>query len=82
MSDVLSRIGSWLELPHVHIPQPSYGHFTALRANLRRLGTAANLTSDAHRATLAVERGYVLYSTDTDFSRFPGLRWVNPCHHA
>jgi predicted nucleic acid-binding protein len=28
---------------------------------------------------LAMERGYVLYTTDADFARFPGLRWVNPC---
>jgi hypothetical protein len=26
-----------------------------------------------------MERGYVLYKTDADFVRFPGLRWVNPC---
>ena len=50
-----------------------------LREALERLGTAGNLTTDAHLATLAIERGYVLYSTDADFARFPGLRWVNPC---
>jgi uncharacterized protein len=33
----------------------------------------------AHLAVLAMERGYVLYSTDADFGRFPGRRWVNPC---
>jgi hypothetical protein len=33
-------------------------------------------------AVLAMERGYVLYSTDTDFARFSGLRWVNPCKEA
>ena len=76
---VLDSIESWLELPHVHIPQPSDEHFARLRDNLERLGTAANLTTDAHLATLAIERGYVLYSTDTDFARFPGLRWVDPC---
>jgi len=76
---VLDSIESWLELPHVHIPQPSDEHFARLRENLERLGTAANLTTDAHLATLAIERGYVLYSTDTDFARFPGLRWVDPC---
>jgi len=76
---VLDSIEGWLQLPHVHIPQPSEGHFVKLRANLERLGTAANLTTDAHLATLATERGYVLYSTDTDFARFPGLRWVDPC---
>jgi hypothetical protein len=31
---------------------------------------------------LAMERGYILYSTDTDFARFSGLRWVNPCKEA
>ena len=79
VGDVLSRIESWLALPHVHIPHPSDRHFMALRAKLEHLGTAANLTTDAHLATLAAERGYVLYSTDNDFARFPGLRWVDPC---
>ena len=67
-----------LALPHVHIPVPAEGHFSRLRANLENLGTAGNLTTDAHLATLAMERGYTLCSTDTDFARFPGLKWRNP----
>ena len=79
VGDVMSRLEGWLALPHVHIAQPSDGHFGKLRAELERLGTAGNLTTDAHLAILAMERGYILYSTDTDFARFSGLRWVNPC---
>ena len=79
VTDVLGRIQTWLDLPHVHIPHPSDGHFASLRQALERLGTAGNLTTDAHLATLGIERGYVLHSTDTDFARFPGLRWTNPC---
>jgi hypothetical protein len=79
VTEVTGRIASWLDLPHVHVVQPSDGHFARLRAELERLGTAANLTTDAHLAVLAMERGYVLYTTDTDFARFPGLRWINPC---
>lgn len=75
---VTERLASWLELPHFHIPHPSDRHFNRLRDNLEQLGTAGNLTSDAHLATLAIERGYILYSTDADFSRFPGLKWINP----
>ena len=79
VSDVMARIEAWLDLPHIHLAQPSDTHFVRLRAELERLGTAGNLTTDAHLAVLAMERGYVLYTTDTDFARFPGLRWVNPC---
>jgi uncharacterized protein len=77
--DVMARIDSWLDLPHLHLAQPSDTHFARLRTELERLGTAGNLTTDAHLAVLAMERGYILYTTDTDFARFPGLRWVNPC---
>ncbi len=77
--DVLDRIEGWLMLSHIHIPHPSDRHFSRLRSNFESVGTGGNLTTDAHLATLAVERGYILYSTDTDFARFPGLRWINPC---
>ena len=79
VQDVMNRLEAWLMLPHVHIAQPSDSHFGRLRAELERLGTAGNLTTDAHLAVLAMERGYVLHSTDADFARFSGLRWVNPC---
>jgi uncharacterized protein len=79
VAEVMARIEAWLALPHVHIAQPADTHFKRLRAELERLGTAANLTTDAHLAVLAMERGYILYSTDTDFARFSGLRWANPC---
>jgi uncharacterized protein len=77
--DVMARIASWLDLPHVHLVHPSDRHFARLRTELERLGTAGNLTTDAHLAVLAMERGYILYTTDADLARFPGLRWVNPC---
>lgn len=76
--DACSRVAEWLSLPHVHIPVPADDHFARLRANLENLGTAGNLTTDAHLATLAIERGYILCTTDTDFGRFADLRWTNP----
>lgn len=77
--DVMETIHRWIELPHIHIAQPSDRHFARLRVVLEQLGAAGNLTTDAHLAVLAMERGYILYSTDADFARFTGLRWVNPC---
>jgi predicted nucleic acid-binding protein len=77
-AEVCLRIDEWFTLPQVHIPIPAEGHFGRYKAHLLRLGTAGNLTTDVHLATLAMERGYTLYTTDTDFGRFPGLRWIHP----
>jgi hypothetical protein len=33
---------------------------------------------DAHLATLTIEHGATLATTDRDFRRFPGLRMVDP----
>jgi predicted nucleic acid-binding protein len=49
-----------------------------LQSAVEGLGTAGNLTTDAHLATLAIERGLILQTTDADFARFPGLKWNNP----
>jgi hypothetical protein len=42
------------------------------------LGTAGNLVADAHLAAVALQHGAELCSCDGDFSRFEGVRWVNP----
>ncbi len=36
------------------------------------------LITDAQLAALTLEFGGVLHTTDRDFARFPGLRWINP----
>jgi predicted nucleic acid-binding protein len=36
------------------------------------------LTTDAQLVALTIEYGGVLHTTDRDFARFPGLRWMNP----
>lgn len=57
---------------------PGDSHWPVLRNLLAATGTAANLTTDAHVAALAIEHGCPVYSTDHDFARFPGERQVNP----
>jgi len=39
---------------------------------------AANLVMDAHLAALATSCGAKLASTDRDFTRFPGVRLLDP----
>ncbi len=45
---------------------------------LRALGGAGNLKTNMQLAALAIEEQGELHSNDTDFARFPRLRWVNP----
>ncbi|MBI4263730.1 MAG: type II toxin-antitoxin system VapC family toxin [Acidobacteria bacterium] len=72
------HVRAWLAQPYVTILDPGARHGEILFGLLETLGTAGNLTTDAHLAALAIEHQAELHSTDADFSRFPGLRWVNP----
>ncbi|HLM84922.1 MAG TPA: type II toxin-antitoxin system VapC family toxin [Solirubrobacteraceae bacterium] len=74
----LDLVERWLAQPSVTIVNPTERHAAVLREMLTPLGTAGNLTSDAHLAALAIEHGATLCSCDNDFSRFAGLRWVDP----
>ena len=69
---------AWLAQPYVSILHPGERHAEVLFGLLESLGTAGNLTTDAHLAALAIEHQAEIHSTDADFNRFPGLRWVNP----
>ncbi|MHB1468102.1 MAG: TA system VapC family ribonuclease toxin [Solirubrobacteraceae bacterium] len=72
------HVDRWLECRCATVIAPTERHASILRQLLEPLGTAGNLTSDAHLAALAIEHGAVLHSCDSDFVRFPGLRWVDP----
>ena len=74
----LQTVRDWLAQPCVHILQPTEQHWEIFSRLLKVNGYAANLTMDAHLAALAIEYGCELYSADTDFSKFHGLRWKNP----
>ena len=74
----LDVVDGWLARSVVTVVQPTDRHVAVLRDLLAPLGTAGNLTSDAHLAALAIEHGATLCSHDNDFSRFAGLRWEDP----
>lgn len=68
----------WLACPPVWVPTPTERHQEILGPLLTNQAVRSNLVPDAHLAALAIEHGLVLYSTDGDFARFPGLKWENP----
>lgn len=72
------HVRTWLARPYVSRIEPGDRHAEILFSLLEGLGTAGNLTTDAHLAALAIEHQSELHSTDADFARFSGLRWINP----
>jgi len=74
----LAHVDSWLDQPLVRPVAPGPSHWAILRGLLKQSGTAGNLTADAHLAALAIEHRCPLYSTDTDFRRFPSVEHRNP----
>ena len=64
----------WLSAEASVVLEPTSGHLGTLRRLLKPLGTAGNLTSDAHLAALALEHDAVIVSYDNDFDRFEGIR--------
>jgi hypothetical protein len=78
MEQAWRQVLAWLGCQPVWVPQPTERHAEVLGGLFANAGVHANLVPDAHLAALALEHGLVVCSTDGDFARFPGVRWLNP----
>lgn len=72
------RLRSWFDQPCLCVIQPTDNHWPIFQRALISAKAIGNLVSDAHLAALAIEHNCELCSTDTDFAKFPGLKWKNP----
>lgn len=71
-------VEDWLAVPVVWIPPAGESTARAYARICTQVDVTGNLVPDAQLAALAMEHGVELASADTDFQRFPGLRWLNP----
>jgi uncharacterized protein len=71
-------VGRWLEQPNIRLLAPGDNHWSYLRQMMVDGQAQGPLITDAHLAALTIEYGGILHTTDRDFARFPGLRWINP----
>lgn len=74
----LGHVSSWLDQPTVLFLQPGPRHLGLLTSFGEAGVLTAALMTDAHIAALAIENQATVHSNDSDFSRFPGLHWINP----
>ena len=78
MQKAVALVNQWLIRPQVQTLAPGERHWTIYRQMLIEGQVRGPLTSDAQLAALTIEFGGGLHTTDRDFTRFPGLRWINP----
>lgn len=71
-------VDEWLTCPRVLIVHPGHDYWTILKEQLGSAQVAGPLVTDAALASLAIEVGARLCTTDRDFARFRGLRIVDP----
>ena len=76
--EAMTIVEGWLGLPLTGILEPTERHLELLRATAVSGQARGPLLTDAHLATLAIEHGATLCTTDRDFGRFSGLRFTNP----
>ena len=75
VTQALSYVDDWLIHANCHILHPTVRHADILARLLLGVGTAGNLTNDAHLATLAIEHNAEICTFDRDFKRFSGLKF-------
>lgn len=78
VTDAVDYIHDWLAQPNVDLLTPGPDHLDIALRLLSDIGTAGNLTTDVQLAAYAIEHRGEIHSNDTDFARFPGLKWSNP----
>lgn len=77
-SEAEAAVAAWLSQPQVGILEPGDRHWDILQGLMRKGQAVGPLIMDAVLASIAIEHGATLHTTDRDFSRFPGLKWTNP----
>jgi toxin-antitoxin system PIN domain toxin len=78
MEEAAAVVEEWAAMPNLHLLAPGDRHWAFFRRMLVEGQASGPLTTDAELAAVTMEYGGVLYTTDRDFTRFPGLKWVNP----
>ena len=77
-SRAIGIVEQWMSQRNVRLLSPGERHWSIFQQMLIEGQIRGPGATNAQLAALTMEYGGVLHTTDRDFARFPGLRWVNP----
>ena len=78
IDEAVDIVTSWLDRDNVKIISFDKDNWSLFAATLKSGQAKGNLAMDAHLAALGLSCGATLATRDRDFSRFDGLKVVNP----
>lgn len=77
-ADAVAHVRAWTRQPMVQALESGPEDVEKALELLQQVGAAGNLVTDAQIAAAAIEHNAVAHTSDADFVRFPGIRWLNP----
>jgi toxin-antitoxin system PIN domain toxin len=78
VDEAAAHVEAWLEQPVVQVLEVDANDIHKTLELLCAAGTGGNLTTDAQLAATALRHGATVHTADSDFGRFPEVRWHNP----
>jgi toxin-antitoxin system PIN domain toxin len=78
IDEASTHVESWLKQQVTQIVEMDRKDIARALELLRDAGAGGNLTSDAQLAAISLRHRAVVHTADTDFARFPEVRWYNP----
>jgi uncharacterized protein len=76
--EVLDFAAELVRQPMARLVGPGPRHWDLVTELCRQTGASGKLVADAAHAAVALENGCTFVTTDSDFGRFPDLRWRHP----
>jgi uncharacterized protein len=77
-AEALAFADQYRNQPHAHVIAPGPGFWDIFSGLCEAAQASGSLIPDAYLAALAIEHGCELFTADSDFKRFPGLRFSHP----
>ncbi len=78
ITEATHHVRAWLQLPTTELLSVVSADVDQALVWLAEAGSGANLTTDAQIAAVAMRCRAQVHTADTDFARFPGVKWKNP----
>ncbi len=82
LEEVFAFVAELMRRPTARVVAPGPDHLSIFEQLCRESDAAGKLVADAQHAAVAIEHGCTMVTTDSDFDRFPGLRWQHPLRPA